>query len=106
MRKYGKIDSNQPEIVVGLRAIGCSVLILKDLGEGKPDLAVARDGRTVLMEVKNPKRRGWDHKANQAQRDFRDDWKGELYVVYSQEEAIAIMLGPTPFERGLLGDTQ
>ena len=52
MRKHGKIDRNQIEIVAALRQIGAWVQSVADVGNGCPDLIVAYHGRLFLLEVK------------------------------------------------------
>lgn len=54
MRFRGRVDLNQKEIVTGLRAAGCSVLSLANIGSNAPDLLVGCRGITYLLEVKNP----------------------------------------------------
>lgn len=54
MRRVG-LDANHAAIVRALRAAGCSVLSLAELGGGAPDLLVGvRGTANVLLEVKNP----------------------------------------------------
>jgi hypothetical protein len=55
MRKHGKIDRNQIEIVAALRQIGAWVQSVADVGNGCPDLLVAYHGRVFLVEVKADK---------------------------------------------------
>lgn len=89
MRFARKSDANQPEIVRALRKVGCSVLIMKNLGGGYPDIAAARGRRTVLFEIKNRAARG---KPNELQRAFAATWQGECYTVGTAAEAVAVML--------------
>ena len=49
MRRAGKIDANQPEIVAALRDAGCSVLSLAQLGGGVPDLLIGRGNLMLLV---------------------------------------------------------
>lgn len=86
MRRAAKVDGNQSEIVKALRTAGCSVLVLSRVGQGCPDLLVARDGRNVLLEVK---RRG--KQLNDEQREFVRGWHGEMHRVETAVEAVGIM---------------
>lgn len=52
MRKYGKVDGNQAEIVRSLRHIGAVVQSLASVGGGCPDLLVGFRGQWYLIEVK------------------------------------------------------
>lgn len=47
MRRAGRIDANQAEIVKALRAIGCSVQSLAGVGNGCADLVVNLTRRTT-----------------------------------------------------------
>lgn len=87
VRYAAKTDENQAEIVRALRTAGCSVLILSRVGQGCPDLLVARDGRNVLLEVKRPGK-----KLNDEQRDFVLAWRGEMHKVETAVEAVGVML--------------
>src|SRR5512139_2742958 len=81
-----RVDANQSDIVLALRAAGCSVEHTHMVGNGFPDLAVSRNGHTVLMEVKMP-----GGKLTPAEQRFRDEWQGEYHVVHSAEEALNVM---------------
>lgn len=59
LRKIAKVDDNQPAIVQALRAIGCRVQSLAQLGGGVPDLLVGTPGprrHLLLFEVKDGSR--------------------------------------------------
>ncbi len=53
MRKRGKTDGNQADIVSALRQVGAHVTILSNVGGGVPDLLVARHGKLFLVECKS-----------------------------------------------------
>lgn len=81
-----KRDGNHAGIVQALRAAGCSVADCSAVGAGFPDLVVATPrGRTLLVEVKDPKGR---NRVEASQAEFRKAWKGEIVVVRSPQEAI------------------
>ena len=92
-RRAARIDSNQSDIVEGLRQIGCSVLSLAAVGNGVPDLLVARNGRTCLMEVKDGDKAPSARKLTPAQEKFKPEWKGEIHVVESRLQAVGIVCG-------------
>lgn len=79
-------DSNQAIIMEMLRRAGCSVQSLHTVGHGCPDLLVARNGITVLMEVKTEKGR-----LSTSQMEWIAHWKGRVYVVRSPEEALEVI---------------
>lgn len=87
MRRAAKVDGNQQDIVDALRAIGCDVYVI-----GKPvDLLVGYRVRNFLIEVKRKGRE--NRKDQQAQRDWMAKWRGQVRVVTSPEEAIALVTG-------------
>lgn len=91
-RKYGqagykgrakKTDANEKAIIKGLEAIpGCLVVPI-----GKPvDLLIGYNGKTFLVEVKNPEGK---NKLEPAQVEFINEWKGgEIGVVRTLDEAL------------------
>jgi hypothetical protein len=83
-----KVDKNQNEVVKTLRDFGADVHLLHMVGSGIPDLLVAYEGQTILMEVKD----GADKKFTPDQIKFIAGWKGgHLYRVNSNEEAIKVL---------------
>lgn len=92
--KYGRIDGPQNAIVEAFRDAGCSVCINSDAGNGKPDLFVALSRtRTIACEIKDGKKPKWARKLRESQVKFRDEWRGEIHVLLSVEDAIAIVVG-------------
>lgn len=79
-------DANQSEIVTALRRAGCSVCFL-NRGGGVPDLLVGRRVRGVpmnfLLEIKTE-----TGGLNQRQRDWHEDWNGQVCVVRTVQEAL------------------
>ena len=83
-----KVDKNQASVVKALRDYGADVHLLHMVGAGIPDLLVAYEGHTILMEVKD----GADKKFTPDQIKFIASWKGgHLYRVNSSEEAIDVL---------------
>jgi hypothetical protein len=83
-----KVDKNQASVVKALRDNGADVHLLHMVGSGIPDLLVAYEGHTILMEVKD----GADKKFTPDQIKFIAGWKGgHLYRVNSSEEAIEVL---------------
>ena len=88
-----RTDANQQEIVDALRSAGASVECLHAAGKGVPDLLVAYYGRcqcsnsvTMLMEVKMP-----DGTLNPRQKKWHAEWRGQVAIVRSVEEALALI---------------
>lgn len=91
MRRAAKIDDNQPAIVEALQKIGAKCYYLK-----KPvDLLVGYRGKNVVLEVKN--RNGKDE-ITKDQADFIATWPGQVDVVYTPEEAVALVIGKEAME--------
>jgi hypothetical protein len=83
-----KVDKNQNKVVKTLRDYGADVHLLHMVGAGIPDLLVAYEGQTILMEVKD----GPDKKFTPDQIKFIAGWKGgHLYRVNSSEEALDVL---------------
>ena len=83
-----KVDKNQASVVKALRDYGADVHLLHMVGAGIPDLLVAYEGQTILMEVKD----GPDKKFTPDQIKFIAGWKGgHLYRVNSSEEALDVL---------------
>jgi Holliday junction resolvase len=91
MRKNGRTDANQSIIVRSLRDAGASVLILSSVGNGCPDILVAKNGRTVLMEIKDPTQKPADRKLTEDERVFHALWRGEIAVVETPCEALRLV---------------
>jgi hypothetical protein len=95
MRKRGKVDGNQAEIVDALRKVGASVESLASVGSGVPDLLVGYMGTTHLLEVKAD-----DGKLNDDQWAWHASWKGlKPNVVRSISDAFNAV-GVRRIERG------
>ena len=77
-----RTDANQKEIVEALEKIGCTVYKI-----GRPvDLVVGRNALNWLMDVKSEK-----GTLTPFQKDFFRDWKGQVRIVRSPEEAIKVV---------------
>ena len=92
MRYGNKVDANQAEVVAALRAVGCSVQSLADVGRGCPDLLVGRQGRDWLMEVKDGRKPPSARALTPAEALWRDSWRGSpVHVVLCAEDALAVV---------------
>lgn len=88
LRRAGRIDANQKEIVVALQKVGATVASLANMGNGVPDLVCVFRGIIYLLEVKNPKTKG---KLSPSQKKWHAEWQGQVAVVYSIQEALAVV---------------
>lgn len=84
-RQIHRSDANQADIVKALRAAGVTVYIIEE----PVDLLCGYMGRTVAMEVKNPKG-NW--KLKPSQEKFFATFNGEAYIVEDEGQALRAML--------------
>ena len=93
--RAGKPDTNQAEIVEGLRDIGLSVWITSGLGDGFPDLTVGAEmpcphckkyfRQNVLVEIKYGKA-----ELTMAEKFWHGGWRGQVGVARTLEEALRL----------------
>jgi Holliday junction resolvase len=88
VRRAAKVDANQSIIVDALRLVGCSVLPLHAVGQGCPDLLVARNGETILIEVKDGAKPPSARKLTPDQVEFHATWRGKIVVACNVREAM------------------
>lgn len=86
MRRAAKIDNTQNEIVKAFRDMGASVSILATVGQGFPDLVLGYRGLNVLVECKTAK-----GKLTADQERFHANWKGDIRIARSVDDAIGII---------------
>jgi hypothetical protein len=68
--------------------MGCSVLILSDIGKGCPDIMVGYRGKNYLIEIKNGKRPPSGQVLTPAEILFFERWMGQVDIIRSENEAI------------------
>ena len=93
MRRAAKVDANQAEIVKALRKIGATVQSLAQIGSGCPDLLCGYRGLNLLLEVKDGQKAPSRRRLNSEQELWAKYWEGQVSVVESPEEAIAVLSG-------------
>jgi Holliday junction resolvase len=81
-----RTDANQAAIIRALRQAGATVCSLAAVGSGCPDLLVGWCGSNILLEVKNPAGRGM--RFTPAELAFADAWRGRVYVVTDELQAL------------------
>lgn len=86
MRRHGRTDANQTEIVAALRGIGAHVQSLADVGKGCPDLLVSFRGAWFVFELKSP-----GGKLTDDERDWHNAARASVFVVFNAEQAGAIL---------------
>jgi hypothetical protein len=87
MKPY-HVDHNHAPIRDSLRQIpGVSLIDMSSFGRGFPDLMVGHRGRNYLLEVKRIKK----GKLNERQQDWHMEWKGQVAIVTTLDEALAVL---------------
>ena len=80
-----RVDANHAAIVEAFRAHGWSVQSLAAIGRGCPDLLCAKDGTTIVVEVKTPK-----GKLTQDEERWRNNWHATVLIVRSVVDVEAL----------------
>jgi Holliday junction resolvase len=88
MRKRAKKDLNQDEVVSVFRHLGFSVAVTSALGNGFPDIVIAKLGHSYLVEIKNGKLCPSARVLTEDEKKFHAEWKAEIFIVESAEQAI------------------
>ncbi len=87
-----RVDDNQKSIVKGLRAVGCSVLSLAEIGHGVPDvLAYHPRSGLHLIEIKNPDQPPSKRRLTPDEQNFHLTWRGPIHIVETIDEALKML---------------
>lgn len=87
MRYKLKRDEYHTQIAAELITAGFSVLDLSRVGEGCPDLLIARNNVSVLVEIKTAiGRKAAIDRLRPNQVSFIKNWKGPVIVAYNVSE--------------------
>lgn len=90
MRRAARTDANHAAIVAAFRRLGYSVLDLSRVGQGCPDLLVARGGVSILVEVKDGAKTPSRRALRRSQIDFVGRWKGRTVVVECVDDVVRL----------------
>lgn len=90
-RRAAKVDANQTAIVDALRAVGCSVQSLAEVGAGCPDLLVGIANTNILLEIKDGSRSPSERRFTPAQKRWHTMWNGNAHLVETVEQALAVV---------------
>jgi hypothetical protein len=82
MRRRGRVDGTQREIVTALRRLGVSVHSLADVGDGCPDLLVGYRGRTHLIEVKDGSKPPSARALTPLEANWHATWDGSPVLIW------------------------
>lgn len=91
MRRAARVDDNHAEIVAAYRRVGASVLDMSGLGDGAPDLAVGWRKLNYFVEIKNRHQPASKRRLSDDQVLFHAGWRGQLVVVETVEQALAVI---------------
>lgn len=91
MRRAGKVDANQAEVVRKLRDCTVKVEILSDVGKGIPDLLCGFRGINVLLELKDGDKAPSAQRLTADQVAWHSSWPGQVDVVSSFDQAWAVI---------------
>jgi hypothetical protein len=78
MRRAHRMDGNQSELVRSLIECNFTVRDTSMVGDGFPDFVCARNGRNLLVEVKDG-----NGQLLPGQKQFALEWKGAVIVAHS-----------------------
>lgn len=92
MRQRARVDGNHAEIVQALRAAGCTVLSLHQVGAGCPDVLAGIDGRNLLLEIKDGSKPPSRRALTADETAFHAAWRGQIAVVSNVAEALEAAL--------------
>ena len=90
MRRAAKADANQPVIVAALRRCGFVVAHCHTVGGGFPDLVIARNGRTGLVEIKDGNKPPSARKLTSDEADFHNKWPDKIPIIESVDDVLKL----------------
>lgn len=88
---FARADRNQAAVVKALRKAGYHVAHTYTVGKGFPDLAVSKNGLTVLLEVKDGSKAPSARRLTGDELSFFAECDGAVYKVETGEHAIRVM---------------
>jgi hypothetical protein len=93
MRRTARVDANQAEVAMALKAVGATVLSLAGIGAGCPDLLVGRVMRCPRCQSAVPQNQLLEIKCGvnrltASQREFHTLWRGPIQIARSIPEAL------------------
>jgi len=85
--RASSVDTNQSEIVANLRDLGFTVAHCHTVGGGFPDLVVAKNKVTMLVEVKSK-----GGKLGLKQKFFHAAWADDVCIAYEVDDVVEAYL--------------
>lgn len=81
-----RVDRNQPQIVACFRKFGFTVAHTHAIGDGFPDIAISRRGKTSLVEIKDGTLAPSARKLTPAESHFHTIWQDKVHIVESIDD--------------------
>ena len=103
MRRRGRTDANQTEIVKVFRKLGFSVAVTSMIGQGFPDIIIGKHKCNWLIEIKDGKKVLSQRDLTDDEEEFISNWKGSVFLVETIEQAIALA---KLLDEGMIWDTK
>lgn len=88
MARAKRTDGNQSELVKHLRRCGFIVRVTSMLGDGFPDLVIAKGGRTRLVEVKDPAKPPSARKLTPDEELFHQLWPDKIIIALTIDDVL------------------
>lgn len=89
-RRAARVDENQAQVVKAFRKLGCSVLIISQL-KNCADLVCGKNGKNILVEVKDGRKPPSARKLTNGEQKFRDSWFGAAVTVESLDDVVRVV---------------
>ena len=99
MRRHGRVDANQKEIVQTIRGFGASVTVLSDVGCGCPDLVVGYRGHNFLFEVKDNTKPPSQQKLTTDQLKWHNGWRGSAQIIKCPADVVRFLTRVRPKDK-------
>ena len=91
MRKRGRTDTNQKEIVAAFRKLGATVNITSNVGDGFPDIVVDKFGQTVKVEIKDGNKSPSRQKLTEKEQRHHDECQGALAIISRVDQCAGLL---------------
>lgn len=88
MRRIARTDSNHTEVINAFRQLGWSVYSTHQLGGGFPDIVVAKNSFTALVEVKDGNKPPSKRQLTPDEKIFHENWQGEIVIIESLDDIL------------------
>lgn len=89
-RRQSKRDANHAHIVAVLEQLKFSVKDTSMVGDDFPDLVVARNGKTYLVEIKRDERAKSVRELSKGQAGFAAWWKAPVFVARNADDCMKL----------------